>query len=235
MRDGTLRDRRGEARGPRSVGVRPLPRRRRMHAPERTAQLRRHHRPRGPSLRSHRRTEVRSHRLQSAADARSAGHERAEVRRTRRLDLSPSDSRAMPEPSRGGRPDPHARHLARRHKALRVGALGDLPLPLAPQDPARLHAGGVRRVPSRTFRISSRPTRAGTRRDRGGERPLLFLGPLLSRDPKMQWLMVNADDFGISSKRNAGIVEAHVKGIVTSTSLMPYAAAFREALKYVKP
>ena len=50
----------------------------------------------------------------------------------------------------------------------------------------------------------------------------------------MKWLIVNADDFGISSKRNAGIVEAHVKGIVTSTSLMPYAAAFREALKYVK-
>ena len=50
----------------------------------------------------------------------------------------------------------------------------------------------------------------------------------------MKWLIVNADDFAISSKRNAGIVEAHLKGIVTSTSIMAYAPAFREALKYAK-
>ena len=50
----------------------------------------------------------------------------------------------------------------------------------------------------------------------------------------MKWLIVNADDFGISSKRNAGIIEAHRKGIVTSASLMAYAPAFREALKYAK-
>lgn len=50
----------------------------------------------------------------------------------------------------------------------------------------------------------------------------------------MKWLIVNADDFGISSKRNAGIIEAHLKGIVTSASLMAYAPAFREAVKYAK-
>ena len=50
----------------------------------------------------------------------------------------------------------------------------------------------------------------------------------------MKWLIVNADDFGISSKRNAGIIEAHRRGIVTSASLMAYAPAFREALKYAK-
>lgn len=50
----------------------------------------------------------------------------------------------------------------------------------------------------------------------------------------MKWLIVNADDFGISAKRNAGIIEAHRRGIVTSASLMAYASAFREAVKYAK-
>jgi predicted glycoside hydrolase/deacetylase ChbG (UPF0249 family) len=50
----------------------------------------------------------------------------------------------------------------------------------------------------------------------------------------MKWLIVNADDFGISSRRNAGIIEAHVTGVVTSASLMAYAPAFREAVKYAK-
>ena len=50
----------------------------------------------------------------------------------------------------------------------------------------------------------------------------------------MKWLIVNADDFGISSRRNAGIVEAHRLGIVTSASLMAYAPAFREALNYAR-
>jgi chitin disaccharide deacetylase len=35
-----------------------------------------------------------------------------------------------------------------------------------------------------------------------------------------RYLIVNADDFGASPATNAGIVEAHVKGIVTSASLM---------------
>lgn len=43
-----------------------------------------------------------------------------------------------------------------------------------------------------------------------------------------RWLIVNADDFGLSDGANRGIVEAHRRGIVTSTSLMvrqPGAAA----------
>ncbi len=36
----------------------------------------------------------------------------------------------------------------------------------------------------------------------------------------MRRLIVNADDFGLSAGVNEGIVEAHVSGIVTSTSLM---------------
>ena len=33
-------------------------------------------------------------------------------------------------------------------------------------------------------------------------------------------LIVNADDFGASAGVNRGVVEAHVRGVVTSTSLM---------------
>jgi predicted glycoside hydrolase/deacetylase ChbG (UPF0249 family) len=36
----------------------------------------------------------------------------------------------------------------------------------------------------------------------------------------MKYLIVNADDFGASSGVNRGIVEAHRRGVVTSTSLM---------------
>jgi predicted glycoside hydrolase/deacetylase ChbG (UPF0249 family) len=41
----------------------------------------------------------------------------------------------------------------------------------------------------------------------------------------MRLLVVNADDFGLSPGINAGIVEAHAEGIVTSTSLMVSAPA----------
>lgn len=40
-----------------------------------------------------------------------------------------------------------------------------------------------------------------------------------------RWLIVNADDFGLSAGVNAGISEAHERGIVTSASLMVMAAA----------
>src|SRR4029450_3556114 len=36
----------------------------------------------------------------------------------------------------------------------------------------------------------------------------------------MKWLIITADDFGISRGINRGIVEAHLSGVVTSTSLM---------------
>jgi predicted glycoside hydrolase/deacetylase ChbG (UPF0249 family) len=50
----------------------------------------------------------------------------------------------------------------------------------------------------------------------------------------MKWLIVNADDLGISDRRNQGILEAHRKGIVTSASLLPYGEAFAGALKILR-
>lgn len=44
-------------------------------------------------------------------------------------------------------------------------------------------------------------------------------------------LVVNADDFGISDRINAGIIEAHREGIVTATSLMAVGRAFEQAVQ----
>jgi predicted glycoside hydrolase/deacetylase ChbG (UPF0249 family) len=49
-----------------------------------------------------------------------------------------------------------------------------------------------------------------------------------------QKLVVNADDFGRSSPINQGIIEAHQKGIVTSTSLMTTREGFDEAVRLAK-
>lgn len=46
----------------------------------------------------------------------------------------------------------------------------------------------------------------------------------------MRRLIVNADDFGMTSGLTRGIVDAHVRGIVTSTSLMVDAPAASEAV-----
>lgn len=43
-------------------------------------------------------------------------------------------------------------------------------------------------------------------------------------------LTVNADDFGFTRDVNRGIVEAHTRGILTSTTLMANGAAFADAL-----
>lgn len=43
-------------------------------------------------------------------------------------------------------------------------------------------------------------------------------------------LIVNADDFGRSHRRNLAIIEAHRQGILTSASLMPGGEAFDEAV-----
>jgi len=47
-------------------------------------------------------------------------------------------------------------------------------------------------------------------------------------------LIVNADDFGYSYSINKGIIEAHTKGIVTSTSVMVDAIAAHEAKELAK-
>jgi chitin disaccharide deacetylase len=50
----------------------------------------------------------------------------------------------------------------------------------------------------------------------------------------MKYLIVNADDFGYSYSVNKGIIEAHNKGIVTSTSVMVDAIAAHEAKELAK-
>ncbi len=46
----------------------------------------------------------------------------------------------------------------------------------------------------------------------------------------MMQLIVNADDFGLTEAVNKGIVEAHVRGIVTSTTIMANGRAFDAAV-----
>ncbi|HEX6386403.1 MAG TPA: ChbG/HpnK family deacetylase [Anaerolineae bacterium] len=48
----------------------------------------------------------------------------------------------------------------------------------------------------------------------------------------MRYLIVNADDFGLSPGVNQGIIEAHERGIVTSASLMVRWPAAAEAAAY---
>jgi hopanoid biosynthesis associated protein HpnK len=50
----------------------------------------------------------------------------------------------------------------------------------------------------------------------------------------MRRLIVNADDFGFTSGVNRAIVEAHMHGIVTSSTLMANGPAFEEAVKLAK-
>jgi chitin disaccharide deacetylase len=47
-------------------------------------------------------------------------------------------------------------------------------------------------------------------------------------------LIVHADDFGLSERVNAGIVDAHLNGILTSTSIMACAPAFDHAIALAK-
>ena len=44
--------------------------------------------------------------------------------------------------------------------------------------------------------------------------------PALAARRDERLLIVNADDFGLSPGVNAGVIEAHERGIVTSASLM---------------
>jgi predicted glycoside hydrolase/deacetylase ChbG (UPF0249 family) len=52
--------------------------------------------------------------------------------------------------------------------------------------------------------------------------------------PATRYLIVNADDFGLSTGVNRGIVEAREHGIVTSASLMVKGAAATEAAAYAR-
>jgi hopanoid biosynthesis associated protein HpnK len=47
-------------------------------------------------------------------------------------------------------------------------------------------------------------------------------------------LIVNGDDFGLSSQVNAGILHAHRHGVLTNASLMVTASAWREAVTLAK-
>lgn len=50
----------------------------------------------------------------------------------------------------------------------------------------------------------------------------------------MRRLVVNADDFGFTPDVNAGIVEAHRNGVLTSTTLMANGEAFDDAVRLAK-
>src|SRR5450432_2888728 len=50
----------------------------------------------------------------------------------------------------------------------------------------------------------------------------------------MRRLIVNADDFGYTSGVNRAIVEAHTRGVVTSSTLMANGPAFAEAVSFAK-
>jgi predicted glycoside hydrolase/deacetylase ChbG (UPF0249 family) len=52
--------------------------------------------------------------------------------------------------------------------------------------------------------------------------------------PGDRLLIVNADDFGLSRGVNAGVIEAHENGIVTSASLMVRMTAAEEAVAYAR-
>lgn len=50
----------------------------------------------------------------------------------------------------------------------------------------------------------------------------------------MKYLIVNADDFGLTSGVNRAIIEAHTRGILTSATLMVNMPAFDEAVRLAK-
>ncbi|MDI6641554.1 MAG: ChbG/HpnK family deacetylase [Elusimicrobiota bacterium] len=50
----------------------------------------------------------------------------------------------------------------------------------------------------------------------------------------MKKLIVNADDFGMNSKINLGIIQGHKNGVVTSAGLIVTGSAFEDAIKLLK-
>lgn len=51
---------------------------------------------------------------------------------------------------------------------------------------------------------------------------------------KIKKLIVNADDFGLHTLINQGIIKGHRDGFITSTSIMPSANAYEEAVALAK-
>ena len=51
---------------------------------------------------------------------------------------------------------------------------------------------------------------------------------------KLKQLIVNADDFGLHTLINQGIIKGHREGFITSTSIMPSATAYDEAALHGK-
>jgi predicted glycoside hydrolase/deacetylase ChbG (UPF0249 family) len=49
-----------------------------------------------------------------------------------------------------------------------------------------------------------------------------------------KYLVINADDFGFTSDVNAGIVQAHREGVLTSTTLMANGDAFEDAIRLAR-
>ena len=47
----------------------------------------------------------------------------------------------------------------------------------------------------------------------------------------MKQLIINADDFGLHPSVNQAIIQGHTFGLITSTSLMPGATAFEDAVQ----
>ncbi len=58
--------------------------------------------------------------------------------------------------------------------------------------------------------------------------------PTLAPVVRARRLIVNADDFGHSAAVNAGVVEAHERGLVTSASLMVRRPAAAAAAAYAR-
>lgn len=56
----------------------------------------------------------------------------------------------------------------------------------------------------------------------------------MSEEPEARFVIVNADDFGLSAGINRGIIEAHERGIVTSASLMVRWPAAKEAAEIAR-
>ena len=49
----------------------------------------------------------------------------------------------------------------------------------------------------------------------------------------MKYLILNADDFGMTRGVNQGIIRAHREGILTSTTLMANGPAFDDAVEQI--